>query len=61
MKQKSKEKKSAKTDRIEGDRIVLYDNSTPGPRVIKEIEIITPRYKRIYKLRKTIKSGYLFN
>ena len=61
MKQKSKEKRLVRKDRIEGNKIILYDNSTPGPRVLKKIEIITPRYKRIYKLRKTIKCGYLFN
>jgi hypothetical protein len=61
MKQKSKEKALVNTDRIEGDRIILYDNPTPGPRVLKEIEIITPRSKRIYKIKKTRKCGYLFN
>jgi hypothetical protein len=61
MKQKSKEKALVNTDRIEGDRIILYDNSTPGPRVLKEIEIITPRSTRIYKIKKTRKCGYLFN
>ena len=61
MKQKSNEKKLAKTDRIEGDRIILYDNAIPGPRVIKVVEIITPWSKRIYEIKKTKKCGYLFN
>ena len=61
MKKSSKQKKSDRTDRIEGDKIILYDNSIPGPRVLKEVEIITPRSKRIYKIKKTKKCGYLFN
>jgi len=61
MKKSSKKKKSDKIDRIEGDRIILYDNTIPGPRVLKEVAIITPRSRRIYKIKKTKKCGYLFN
>jgi hypothetical protein len=61
MKKSSKHKKSDKTDRIEGDKIILYDNSIPGPRVLKVVEIITPWSKRIYEIKKTKKCRYLFN
>ena len=56
-----KQKKSDKTDRIEGGKIILYDSATPGPRVLKEVEIITPWSTRIYRIKKTKKCGYLFN
>ncbi len=61
MKKSSKQKKSDKTDRIEGDKIILYDSATPGPRVLKEVEIITPQSKHVYRIKKTRKCGYLFN
>ena len=61
MKNSSKKEMSDRTDRIEGDRIILYDDSVPGPRVLKEVEIITPGSRRLYKIKKTKKCGYLFN
>jgi len=61
MKKSSKQKKSDKLDRIEGDKIILYDNSIPGPRVLKVVEIISPGSKHIYRIKKTKKCGYLFN
>lgn len=49
-------------DRIEGDKIILYDNTPPGPRIFKEVEIILPYgEKRLYKITKTPKNGFLFN
>jgi len=55
-------KKIQGLDRIEGDKIVLYDKDLPGPRVLKKVEIIsTNGEKRFYKIKKTIKGGYLFN
>ncbi len=56
-----KKNKSDKEDRIEGNKIILYDNSIPGPRVLKEVEIITPQSKHVYRIKKTRKCGYLFN
>jgi len=56
-----KKNKSDKEDRIEGNKIILYDNSIPGPRVLKEVEIITPQSKHVYMIKKTRKCGYLFN
>jgi hypothetical protein len=55
-------KKPVRSDRIEGDKIVLYDNYPPGPKVLKKVEIVTPQgNKRFYKIKKTSKGGYLFN
>lgn len=49
-------------DRIEGDRVILYDRELPGSRVLKRVEIITSNGKRrFYKIKKTAKGGYLFN
>ena len=56
-----KKNKLDKKDRIEGNKIILYDNSIPGPRVLKEVEIITPQSKHVYRIKKTSKCGYLFN
>ena len=56
-----KKVKSDKRDRVEGNKIILHDNGTPGPRVLKELEIITPQSKRVYRIKKTRKRGYLLN
>ena len=61
MKKSSKQKKSDKADRIEGNKIILYDNDISGPRVLKVVEIISPRSNHIYRIKKTKKCGYLFN
>lgn len=51
-----------KTDRVEGDIIILHDDDIPGPKVLKIVKIIMPSGKdRTYTIRKTINSGYLFN
>jgi len=56
-----KQKKSDKTDRVEGSKIILYDSVSPGPRVLKEVKIITPQSNRTYRIKKTKNGGYLFN
>ena len=49
-------------DRIEGDRIIIYDNSGQGSKILKTVEIVRPSgEKRTYVIRKTEKGGYLFN
>jgi hypothetical protein len=55
-------KREDRRDRIEGKKIILYDDNSPGPRILKAVEIITPfGRKRTYHIRKTSKGGYLFN
>ena len=50
------------TERIEKNKIILYDNCDPKKAVLKEIEIVKPNgEKRKYVLRRTAKGGYLFN
>jgi hypothetical protein len=56
-----KKKKSDKGDRIEGNKIILHDNGTPGPRVLKVVEIISSQSKRVYRIKKTRKRGYILN
>jgi len=56
-----KKNKSDKGDRIEGDKIILHDDGTPGPKVFKVVEIISPQSKHIYRIKKTRKRGFLFN
>ena len=53
--------KSGDNDRIEGDEIILFDNSEPAPRVLKKVRIITQNGEKRYKIRKTRNEGYLFN
>jgi hypothetical protein len=49
-------------DRIEGNQIILYDDSRPGPKVLKKVTIITlSGGKRNYVIKKTSKGGFLFN
>ena len=58
----SKSPKSDKGDRIEGNEIILYDDSRPGPKILKKVTIIAPSgAKRSYVLKKTSKGGFLFN
>lgn len=56
-----KHKEAKEPDRIEGDRIILYDFSPKGFREIKTVEIITGQKIHIYKIKKTINGKYLFN
>jgi hypothetical protein len=50
------------SDQIIGEKIVLYDDSNPGYRVIREITIINNEgEKRDYCLKKTNKGRYLIN
>jgi len=58
----TKIKKLDEQDRIEGDRIVIFDKLDPDQKILKTVEIITPggRRKR-YEIRRTRKGGYLFN
>ena len=49
-------------DRIEKDTIILHDRNRVGPKTLKRVEIITEDgSKKSYKIRRTIKGGYLFN
>ena len=48
-------------DRIEGQKIVLYDNFGPEPKTIKLIEIRTPHETKHYRLKKTRRGAYLLN
>ncbi len=53
---------SKRVDRIEGDKIILYDDSGPGSRVIKTVEIFNSQTgRRTYRIKKTKNNGYLFN
>ena len=61
MKQSIKQKKFDKSDRIEGNKIILYDFFPKAYRELKLVEIITPHKTHTYKIKKTIKGGYLFN
>jgi hypothetical protein len=47
-------------DRIEGDKIVIFDKDRKGPYTLKKVEIITPTGKKVYEIKKTRKGGYLF-
>lgn len=49
-------------DRIEGNKIILFDKHGPGGKVLKEVKIITKSGEiRHYTIRRTSKGGYLFN
>jgi hypothetical protein len=51
-----------RTDRIEGDKIILVDSGNPERKVLKKVEIITPGgSKKFYEIKRTSKGGYLFN
>jgi hypothetical protein len=51
-------RKSQTLDRIEDGKIILYDNSGPGHKILKKVEIITSSgKKRDYKIVKTVKGG----
>ena len=55
-------KKEDRKDRIVGSKIILYDDDTAGPKILKTVEIITPYgKKRTYEIKRTNKGGYLFN
>jgi len=55
-------KREQNLDHIMGDKIVLYDDHHPGPKILKKVEIITAYgKKRTYTIRRTAKGGYLFN
>ena len=52
----------SKKDIITKEKIVIYDHSKPGGKVIRDIEIHTNNGElKKYVLRKTSKGGYLFN
>jgi len=53
--------KNYTNDRIEGDKIVIFDKDAKGPYTLKKVEIITPTGKKAYVIKKTRKGGYLFN
>ena len=49
-------------DRIEGDKIILFDPYQSGTKILKKVEIITSDgNKRTYEIRRTSKGKYLFN
>jgi hypothetical protein len=49
-------------DRIEGGEIIIYDRDTfRGPKTIKDVKIITPQGVKKYKIKRTVRGGYLFN
>lgn len=49
-------------DRIEGDKIVLFDDLYYGSKTLKRVEIHTvDGKKRTYEIKRTIKGNYLFN
>lgn len=55
-------KREDRRDRIIGNKIILYDDDSPGPKTLKAVEIITPfGRRRTYRIKKTSKGGYLFN
>ena len=54
--------KNSEKDRIEGSKIIIHDDGSPGPRVLKTVEIIcSDGSKKVYRIRKTSKQKYLFN
>jgi hypothetical protein len=51
-----------KKDRIEGDRIIIFDPGQPDKKTLKQVEIVTPQgIVKIYEIKRTAKGGYLFN
>ncbi len=53
---------SPKQDKITNEKIILFDQSKKGGRIIKQVEIHTPSGElRTYVLRKTSKGKYLLN
>lgn len=49
-------------DRIEKDTNILFDRNQAGSKTLKKVEIITEDgSKKSYKIKRTIKGGYLFN
>jgi len=48
-------------DRIEGNKIILHDTNDPGPKVLKNVEIVKPDGKKHYEIIRTRNGGYLFN
>ena len=50
-----------KNDKIDGDKIVIFDKDKNGPYTLRKVEIITPTGKKVYEIKKTRKGGYLFN
>jgi hypothetical protein len=49
-------------DRIEGDKIILFDPHQSGAQVLKKVEIITADgEKRTYEIKRTANGKYLFN
>ena len=61
MTQNLKHKKTKGFDRIEGNKIILYDFFPKAYRELKLVKIITPNKTHTYKIKKTSKGGYLFN
>ena len=54
--------KNSEKDRIEGNTIIIHDDGSPGPRVLKTVEIIrSDGSKKVYRIKKTLKQRYLFN
>ncbi len=49
-------------DRIEGNKIILFDKYGPVSMILKKVEIIKPSGEvRKYEIKKTSKGGYLLN
>jgi hypothetical protein len=48
-------------DRIDGEKIVIYDFTPKTAKDLRMVEIVTPQKKFQYKIRKTRKGRYLFN
>ncbi len=48
-------------DRIEGNKIVIYDYTPKTAKDLRSVEIVTPQKKFQYKIKKTRKGRYLFN
>jgi hypothetical protein len=57
----SKSAVNKKFDRIEGNKITLYDFCEKGENFLKLVEIISRSGSRFYSLKRTSKGGYLFN
>jgi hypothetical protein len=53
------ENEKSMNDRIDGNKIVLYDDSPRIAKTMKTVEIVTPRKRFQYKLKKTGKGKYM--
>ena len=50
-----------KKDQIKGNKIILYDNSDPTAKIIREVFIITPNETKRYEMMKSKNSRYMLH